>query len=1201
MISQIENEIPTENRCLEFQMHENNINEINELDYFIDSYMKFSKNNIFSVKIKIPEKIMSEFKSSYLKNIISVLKMLSEGKFDNIDIITKFLRRKPLFELKLTLMEEINKPIQEISESFSLIFSQSLVSLDLSINLKNKSLFKTFNENFSKMPKTLVNLNLKIHFISEENISDISFLGNSVEYLENLKYFKLHLEYFHSISNYFLKFFNKMHQLKSLESLEIIFDKIEIDDDTLKEFFNNFINNKLDKLRKLYITFQTINSLEEMNSFPEFLSKLHEINIKEFGLEFKNVSRYSKEFMNVFEKVQKNEKIETLKLGFKNYGFYVKNDFTIIKNYISKFVNIKCLELAFCQIKLENNDSKYFIPILNLENVLKIEQLRLILGYNQFSDEFVQESLEKIQKLVSLKYLFLDLQQSWNGTFYLTNNIYKHVIVMLEYLKNLESILFNFDGNEIKRERGSYDAIEEQFEKMRKQYGKIKNYKIMEKNEVVKSTYDDIKEPNYECHLPYEYFFNDFKKLETFTSNLQKKTIKYQMFEIVLQECQLQDYYTTENLEKTLKEFDIESKFEKLVILVENPIYNPNEVSMNGARKALISDFKRIFERKATIHYSFFFEKTSNECIFSTPVAVKIDQELMGLDEVQNLKTKNLEYIDHLLNDWSNKFNLIAKTPSFVQILCQNEDILVNFSVINFEKIMVSFNIEDAQSITLFVNQIFITTLNVNMKSELPALILSKSKYCKYLTCESFSFLSFYAKKVAKINGNHNLSEIQKEVHCEKIKTLTSLHMEENPYFSTRSCKESLLELIDNKWKLIKLRSPDYFYDNDFFVIETKKERNFLNTSTKIKNSINEFYSNIREAIKDFEIVSLDDFYGDFILSLFLHLPYLTDVNLSNLNLGDKFCEGFNTFVAAEKKKNKGEYRFINLEIINNLRISNVGLKFLYVSYQIIRNYFRQKGNNILPKLKVLTALKTPKKKKAKKTRMNAFFEKNTENLVKSVKKMKKVKKKKEKLPPINDTKSKHEGDETIIEISKDREYTEDDEYEEVEVTDEEGTVKHTQDLKDLLEKDENMKIEKIQEEEKKIKDKVSFEINKKKLDDDDETIILNEGLGAYIQHYIKNMNKPKRFFCYNCDCEVCKECHKFHPKSNECQPDFLICEKENCGKIHHKDLIDCKIENQSQVICRGFRQILEHKMKNMDLKKNSNKTKNKKKSFFDR
>ena len=93
-----------------------------------------------------------------------------------------------------------------------------------------------------------------------------------------------------------------MHQLKSLESLEIIFDKIEIDDDTLKEFFNNFINNKLDKLRKLYITFQTINSLEEMNSFPEFLSKLHEINIKEFGLEFKNVSRYSKEFMNVFEK-----------------------------------------------------------------------------------------------------------------------------------------------------------------------------------------------------------------------------------------------------------------------------------------------------------------------------------------------------------------------------------------------------------------------------------------------------------------------------------------------------------------------------------------------------------------------------------------------------------------------------------------------------------------------------------------------------------------------------------------------------------------------------------------------------------------------------------------------------------------------------------------------------------------------------------
>lgn len=151
--------------------------------------------------------------------------------------------------------------------------------------------------------------------------------------------------------------------------------------------------------------------------------------------------------------------------------------------------------------------------------------------------------------------------------------------------------------------------------------------------------------------------------------------------------------------------------------------------------------------------------------------------------------------------------------------------------------------------------------------------------------------------------------------------------------------------------------------------------------------------------------------------------------------------------------------------------------------------------------------------------------------------------------------------------------------WEEVEVTDEEATNKNTQNLQILLENEEKLKNDKILEEQKQLEEKMALELSKKNLDDTSETIILNEGLGAFIQSYIKGLSRPKRFFCYNCDSEVCKECHTLHHKFKECQPEFIICEK--CGEIHHKNLIDCKIENQDQIICRGFRQILTEKKKN--------------------
>ena len=595
-----------------------------------------------------------------------------------------------------------------------------------------------------------------------------------------------------------------------------------------------------------------------------------------------------------------------------------------------------------------------------------------------------------------------------------------------------------------------------------------------------------------------------------------------------------------------------------------------------------------------------------------TPPPLNINETYKDLVEIKLLQSKELVRIERFLNDMlqvnNTSASLIAKTPIFVELLCRNEDFLVNFSIKHFEKIMENFNPDDAKSKTLFLNQIFRSTLNVNMRSSMPAFILSRSDYCKYLTCESFAFLGYYSKKVSRIEINNNgLSDIQKEIHKQKIESLTTLRMEENQYFSTRSCKESLLELIDNKWKLIKLRPPDFFYDNDVFLFETKKLDRKMKSSKIIQNSINEFYSNIREAIKDFELASLDDFYGDFLLSLIANLPNLKDINVSNLNLGDKFSEGFNTLVAAEKKK-RGEYRFINLEIINNIRITNVGMKFLYVSFQIMRNYFRNKGEENLPKLKMFAVFSAKKKKQNFFSPMK-YFKSNKEKAEKLPqgkvnKKYKKIKVKKGtsnqlsliKKSTNNPSTATQSSDKLVLDIetllenneekkdnkkdTSERNKDHDSDYEEIEVTDDEETKKEAQKMQNLMEKEEEVKILKQEEEQKQLEEKVNLELSKKNLDETNETIILNEGLGSFLQYYLKGLSRPKRFFCYNCDSEVCKECHKLHHKFKECQPDFIICDL--CREIHHKNLVDCKLQSHDQIICRGFRQILQEKKENL-------------------
>lgn len=1190
-------------KCLEITLNDNQTNEIPELQTIIEDFFSksFYNHHEISFKLFLPENLLDKFNKIYFPKIFDIITLFKEGNVRDLQLVSSIVKKSPqnVMKLKDLCIPDDPKEKEEFFESLSLVISSVLKCFHMEIKINSGEKLKSITEIMQKINKQLKTLSLNIDYDSNDLKDLVPFLGHTLEVFNNLKNFQLHLKSFRIDGDYLKNFFQKLPQMKNIICLELIFERMLLNEQTLSELFLVLTENKLQKLKTLKLTFKTVKVSDKTEIFSSFFNKIGNLNILEFKLGF--IEEDFTSFETIFQSMPSNEKIQRLGFLAQNFDMSAK-PISLVEKFVSKFPKIKLLELKLSNLKLATTHSEDLCKIFALENVINLEYLRLILPYNNINDELMKSLMKKMEGLINLRFLFLDFQQSWQASFYFNDVVKDNIITFLNNLVNLQSILINFDGNELKREStNGYQKIEEHLQKMKNEHKKLKLFKFIERNEV---EIPESKIPNENCHRQYEYFFNDFYGDSLDDLNEKITSMTFGRFDMILKECELQDNYVIYNTEVAFNEKRFKSIFSDMKIVLDNPLYNPSDNKSMSNREKFESDLKRSF-KKYSLNYSFLFFDNS-ECKFITPPALKIDEEFKEIEEVKTLKSKDFLKINKLLADIISAngrgASIIAKTPIFVELLCQNEDILVNFSAQHFEKIMKNFNPDDSRSINLFLNKIFCTTLNVNMESEIPAIILSTKGYCKYLTCESFAFLSFYARNVSKIDARAILTEKQKLVHKKKIAGITSLEMEENQYFSTRSCKETLLSLIDNKWKLIKLRSPDYFYDNDNFLIQTKKEKKFAKSSKKIQYSINEFYSHIREAIKDFELVELDDFYGDFILNLFANLPNLKDINVSNLNLGDKFCEGFNTFIAAEKKK-LGHYRFINLEILNNIRITNVGLKFLYVSYQIMRNHFKQKCSEVLPKLKVFAVLLNSKKKtKFHGSPMNIFKRGNKDKQdLKPIKIMKKVKRKKDKLPQIkmnnlikkSDSSGinqpniyKEDSEKFVIDINPEKKAEPNNEnrggeedWEEVEVTDEEATNKNTQNLQILLENEEKLKNDKILEEQKQLEEKMALELSKKNLDDTSETIILNEGLGAFIQSYIKGLSRPKRFFCYNCDSEVCKECHTLHHKFKECQPEFIICEK--CGEIHHKNLIDCKIENQDQIICRGFRQILTEKKKN--------------------
>ena len=91
----------------------------------------------------------------------------------------------------------------------------------------NEEVFSIFNENICKLHQFLHSLTLWLKFENLKTIPENVFLGYDLDYLSNLKELNIHFEFNGLSMDPLIRFFSKFNQLKNLESLELVFDKID--------------------------------------------------------------------------------------------------------------------------------------------------------------------------------------------------------------------------------------------------------------------------------------------------------------------------------------------------------------------------------------------------------------------------------------------------------------------------------------------------------------------------------------------------------------------------------------------------------------------------------------------------------------------------------------------------------------------------------------------------------------------------------------------------------------------------------------------------------------------------------------------------------------------------------------------------------------------------------------------------------------
>lgn len=289
-----------------------------------------------------------------------------------------------------------------------------------------------------------------------------------------------------------------------------------------------------------------------------------------------------------------------------------------------------------------------------------------------------------------------------------------------------------------------------------------------------------------------------------------------------------------------------------------------------------------------------------------------------------------LEFIDE------NKYHF-TRYREFLVALCLVPSLVALISPEIFENIVTSHS--DETIFSDFVNLLFQKSLLLNVPTLLPSHILKHKRFGKYITIESLGLLYYYLTdinfKKKREESDEMIKKIQ-DIHQFKVKTFNELHLKNNLNLCSLSCKSNIHKFLMKYWQNFKLKSPMEFYNNKFFALKDIsklkyiEEHEFYSYDDSI---LLNFYEKTQMAFKSFELDSLDDYYGELIIKTIQKLPYLKKIDLSGLNLGDNFCQLYSDFLLIRKINHVTSNLDINLS--NNRRITNVGLKYLYVSFEL--------------------------------------------------------------------------------------------------------------------------------------------------------------------------------------------------------------------------------------------------------------------------
>ena len=770
------------------------------------------------------------------------------------------------------------------------------------------------------------------------------------------------------------------------------------------------------KLKEISLKISGFFLKKEHDFLPENELQMNR-NIKKLTLEIKKMRMHIDNWVLLIGFLKKFVNIQYLTLNFEETEFGYQNIDDFLKKYLisSEAQNLISLGLFFGYNCFNGDLMGILCKILSKLVNLKI--LVMDLGQFPESRPYINATYNKdvifmIEKLVNLRNFAINLQ----GNLYYEED-FKNLEGILRDLKEKHGKLKAFKVlrhddvfiNDSKRIREEYRDILKGFlveydDDEGKKTGKIeelvKNGEISEKLQNLKKFLIIEKKSLQKLNINNEN--NDFTQKIAISNLFSANTENIYKTGIISQETPLSTviYSSTPPFTLILKEFSLDSieNFTNFVNLVSDLIITTSFTSFSlillspKVNNEVLPDFAKFL---TNVKIPSIFIKYGN--IFDYDHKVKLNalnysntsikRNIMhnnAIDSIISLLLNNplLAGITLFMGDMTNevqiKLRILSNTPEYLKLLLDNPDVLLMMREIHIREISANLKSNSEGDLgelsIIFFNIIFQLFLISNIYTDIPSIILKEHDFSSKLTSESFSLLLLYAKTISNINRkiieNGEISSfpdnfdkkkkfieipsiILKDLHMRKINSINCLNLQENPYLSTKSCKEKLLDILDHQWSVIKLRSPKEFMENEVFEVLEHENGYFHRNSRKISTFTQNFYWNIRYSIKCLELTSLDDFYGDFILKLLSRLPKVEVLLVSGLNLGDSFCENFNRFIIKEKLSLRA-YRLLSLEIANNPRISNVGLKFLYVSYKNIRNFFiNSKKYKILPYLMV--------------------------------------------------------------------------------------------------------------------------------------------------------------------------------------------------------------------------------------------------------